>query len=108
MATHEHRPFRRRIQVRMMRIINVPMRFVLGLPFAMPLSGWLMLVFLTGRKTGKSYRQPVRFVRDGATLLSPGGRWKLNLQEDRSQRIRLRGHDVLARPELVGGVSWAS
>jgi hypothetical protein len=88
-----------------MRVISVPMRAVLGMPFATPLGGRLMLVFLTGRKTGKSYRQPVSYVRQGTTLLSPGGgRWKLNLQEGRRERIRLRGHDVLARPELVADV----
>jgi hypothetical protein len=61
-----------------------------------------MLVFLTGRRTGKSYRQPVSYVRDGATLLTPGGgNWKLNLENGRPVRIRLRGRDVLARPEIV-------
>jgi hypothetical protein len=89
----------------MMRAINVPMRAVLGLPFATPLSGRLMLVLLTGRKTGKSYRQPVSYVRHGTTLLTPGGgRWKLNLEDGRPVRIRLRGRDVLARPELVSDV----
>ena len=105
MAVNRKRPLRRRIQARVMRVVNVPMRVVLGLPFATPLSGRLMLVFLTGRRTGRSYRQPVSYVRQGATLLSPGGgRWKLNLQEGRSERIRLRGRDVLARPELVADV----
>jgi hypothetical protein len=86
----------------MMRVINVPMRILLGLRFATPLSGRLMLVFLTGRKTGKSYRQPISYVRQGTTLLTPGGgKWKLNLQAGRPERIRLRGRDVLARPELV-------
>jgi hypothetical protein len=62
-----------------------------------------MLVFLTGRRTGKAYRQPVSYVRQGSTLLTPGGgRWKLNLQDGRPVRIRLAGNDVLARPELVG------
>lgn len=103
MATHNKRPLRRRVQARVMRMVNVPMRLVLGLPFATPLSGRLMLVFLTGRRTGKSYRQPVSYVREGTTLLSPGGgRWKLNLKEGRPERIRLRGRDVFARPELVG------
>lgn len=105
MAAHKTRPLRRRIQARVMRMINVPMRLVLGLPFATPLGGRLMLVFLTGRRTGKSYRQPVSYVRQGTTLLSPGGgRWKLNLKEGRLERIRLRGRDVLARPELVADV----
>jgi len=89
----------------MFRAINVPMRFVLGLPFPTPPSGRLMLVFLTGRKTGRSYRQPVSYVRHGETLLTPGGgRWKLNLVEGRPERIRLRGRDVMARPEIVSDV----
>jgi hypothetical protein len=41
-----------------------------------------MLVYLTGRKTGRHYRQPVSYIRDGESLLTPGGgRWKLNLVE---------------------------
>ncbi len=102
MPTDTKRPLARRRQARLFRVINVPMRVILGLPIATPLSGRLMLLFLTGRKTGKTYRQPVSYVRDGATLLTPGGgRWKLNLQEGRPERIRLRGRDVRARPELV-------
>jgi hypothetical protein len=73
MSPHEKRPLRRHIQARVTRVINVPMRVVLRLPFATPLGGRLMLVFLTGRKTGKSCRQPVSYVRQGTTLLPPGG-----------------------------------
>jgi deazaflavin-dependent oxidoreductase (nitroreductase family) len=99
------RPLGRRVQARVMRLVNVPMRVVLGLPFATPLSGRLMLVSLTGRKTGKAYRQPVSYVQQGTVLLTPGGgRWTLNLREDRPVRIRLRGREALARPELVGDV----
>jgi hypothetical protein len=103
MSTPTRRPPGRRIQQRVFRVLNVPMRAVLGLPFATPLSGRLMLVFLTGHKTGKSYRQPVSYVRDGTVLLTPGGgNWKLNLADGRPERIRLRGRDVLARPQIVG------
>src|SRR5215831_7394628 len=102
MTTQTRRPLGRRIQQRVFKVVNVPMRAVLGLPFATPLSGRLMLVFLTGRKTGKSYRQPVSYVRDGTVLLTPGGgNWKLNLADGRPERVRLRGRDVLARPEIV-------
>ncbi len=48
--------------------VNVRMRAALRLPFATPLSGNLMLVSYTGRKTGKAYRQPVSYVRDGYVL----------------------------------------
>jgi hypothetical protein len=67
-----------------------------------------MLLFVTGRRTGRSYRQPVSYVRHGTTLLTPGGgRWKLNLEEGRPEWIRLMGRDVLARPELVGDLDEA-
>jgi deazaflavin-dependent oxidoreductase (nitroreductase family) len=96
------RPLGRRMQARVMRVLNVPMRALLRLPLRTPLSGRLMLVSYTGRKTGKAYRQPVSYVQDGDTLLSPGGgNWKWNLRQDQPVRIRLRGRDVMARPELV-------
>ena len=84
------------------RFVNVPMRAVLSLPFPTPLSRNLMLVSYTGRKTGRSYRQPLSFARDGEALLTPGGgRWTLNMEGGRPVRIRLRGREVPARPELV-------
>src|SRR5215467_14427065 len=102
MARPAVRPDRMRRQARFMSLINVPMRILLWLPFPTPLSGSLMLVSLTGRKTGKPYEQPVSYVRDGDTLLTPGGgKWKLNLREGQPVRIRLRGRKVLARPELI-------
>ncbi len=95
-------PAAMRRRARIMRAVNVPMRAVLNLPFATPLSGNLMLISYTGRKTGRAYRQPVSYVRDGDTLLTPGGgRWTLNLADGRPVRIRLRGRDVPARAELV-------
>jgi hypothetical protein len=98
-------PLSRRLQARFFRIVNVPMRFVLGLPVATPLGRNLMLVFLTGRKTGTAYRQPISYVRDGDTLLTPGGgKWKLNLFPGQPVRLRVRGRDIAADPELVGDV----
>jgi len=84
------------------RFVNVPMRAVLSLPFPTPLSRNLMLVSYTGRKTGRSYRQPLSYARDGAALLTPGGgRWTLSMEGGRPVRIRLRGREMAARPELV-------
>jgi hypothetical protein len=85
-----------------MKRINVPMRVLLGLPFKTPLSSRLMPLSHTGRKSGRTYRQPVSYVTDGDTLLTPGGgKWKLNLREGEPVTLRLRGRDVRARPELV-------
>jgi hypothetical protein len=42
------------------------------------------------------------YVRHGDVLLTPGGgRWTLNLAGGRPVRLRLRGHDIQATPELV-------
>jgi F420H(2)-dependent quinone reductase len=102
MSERPKRPLGRRIQARVMGLINVPMRVLLRLPFATPLSGRLMLLSYTGRKSGKAYRQPVSYVQQGNTLLTPGGgNWKWNLRDGQPVRIRLRGRDVLARPELI-------
>jgi deazaflavin-dependent oxidoreductase (nitroreductase family) len=98
----EKRPLSRRLQSRAFRVINVPMRLMLGLPVATPLGRNLMLAFIRGRKSGKTYRQPLSYVRDGDTLLTPGGgRWKLNLSSDTAVRLRVRGQDIAATPELI-------
>jgi hypothetical protein len=91
-----------RRQARIMRAVNVPMRAVLSLPFATPLSANLMLLSYTGVKSGKAYRQPVSYARDGETLLTPGGgRWTLNLKGGRKVTLRLRGRTVPAHADLV-------
>ncbi|HTZ93742.1 MAG TPA: nitroreductase/quinone reductase family protein [Streptosporangiaceae bacterium] len=98
-------PLSRRLQARAFRIINVPMRAVLGLPVATPLGRSLMLAFIVGRKSGKTYRQPLSYVRDGDALLTPGGgNWKRNLKTGVPVRIRLRGKDLTATPEIVSDV----
>jgi len=101
------KPFRsRQLQARVFKVVNVPMRAILGLPVATPLGRNLMLAYIIGRKTGTTYRQPISYVRDGDVLLTPGGgRWKLNLKPDVPVRIRLRGKDITATPELVSDVS---
>jgi hypothetical protein len=102
MRERANRPLRRRVQTRAFRVINVPMRALLSMPFATPLGRNLMLAYITGRKTGRVYRQPLSYVRDGDVLLTPGGgNWKLNLSAGVPVRLRLRGKDVMAAPEVV-------
>ncbi len=91
-----------RRQARIMRLVNVPMRGVLSLPFPTPLSASLMLACYTGVKSGQAYRQPVSYARDGETLLTPGGgRWTGNLGGGRVVTLRLHGRSVPARADLV-------
>ncbi len=97
-------PSRRKMRrrARMFRAVNVVMRRLLGLPFPTPLSRNLMLLSYTGRRSGRAYRQPVSYVIDGDTLLTPGGgNWKLNLRDGEPVTARMRGRDVLLIPELV-------
>ena len=90
---------------RAMRVVNVLMRRLLRLPFPTPLNRRLMLITFTGRKSGRTYRQPVSYVPDGDTLLTPGGgRWTRNLRADQPIRIWLRGRQVRAVPELIQDV----
>ena len=109
MPERANRPPGRRLQARVFRVINVPMRAILGLPFATPLSGRLMLAHISGRKTGRLYRQPLSYIRDGEVLLTPGGgMWKLNLAPDVPVRLRVRGKDVMATAEVIGDLNEIS
>ncbi len=102
MTERQQRPYNKPGTQRLMRLINVPMRIALRLPFPTPLNKQLMLLSFTGRRSGKAYKQPVSYIPDDGTLLTPGGgKWKLNLREDTSIAVWLRGQKVMARPEFV-------
>ena len=95
-------PARTRRQAKRMKLINGPMRRVLGLPFATPLSRRLMVVTHIGRRTGRVYHQPVSYTRDGDSLLTPGGgHWTDNLINAQPVDLRVAGRHVVASPELV-------
>ena len=103
MTTTTQRPPGRKLQARIFRIVNVPMRALLSLPVPTPLSRRLMLLHHTGRVTGRHYRQPISYVPDGDTLLTPGGgRWTRNLRDGEPVRLRLRGRPSPRRP------SWSA
>lgn len=90
------------MRARVFRVANVPMRMLLGLPFPTPLGRRLLLAEITGRRSGRLYRQPLSYVVDGETMLTPGGgRWTLNLQDGAPVRLRIHGRDLTATPELV-------
>lgn len=95
-------PLGRRIPPPVWRIVNSFMRAVLSLPFPSPLGKRLMLVNLTGRKTGRHYCQPVSYVRHDHVLLTPGGgNWKRNLNPSQPVRLHINGRDQTATPEIV-------
>lgn len=93
---------RMRRQRRLMRIVNVPMRALLSIPLPTPINARLMLLRIRGRRSGRVYRQPVSYVRDGATLLTPGGgRWTRNLVAGEAVPANPRGREQALFPELV-------
>lgn len=78
------------------------MRAVLGLPFPTPVGKRLMLVNLTGRKTGWHYQQPVSYVRHDNVLLTPGGgNWKRNLKPGQPVRLHINGRAQRVTGDLM-------
>ncbi len=68
------------------------------------LSGGLMLVTVTGRRTGRRYTTPVNYVRrdDVLTVFSRRERtWWRNLRGGAPVTVRLRGHDLGGFGEVV-------
>jgi deazaflavin-dependent oxidoreductase (nitroreductase family) len=101
-AASEAMAVRMRRQRRVMQAVNMVMRRLLALPFPTPLSSRLMLVTLTGRQSGRLYRQPVSYIADSGALLTPGGgRWARNLVAGRPVQVRIAGRDRTVRPELI-------
>jgi deazaflavin-dependent oxidoreductase (nitroreductase family) len=86
---------------RVMRYLNPFMRLVLAGRAHRIMSGRLMLLSFTGRRTGRSYTTPVSYVRDGSDLLIPaGGAWWKNLTTG-SARVRLQGTWQVVTPEVI-------
>jgi hypothetical protein len=74
---------------RVMGALNVLPKFVRRLPFQTPMSGRLILLSYTGRKTGRVYTIPVSYVEQGDVLLIPaGGAWKRDLENGLAVRLR--------------------
>jgi deazaflavin-dependent oxidoreductase (nitroreductase family) len=86
---------------RVVRYFNPLMRLVLGSRAHRLMSGQLMLLSFTGRRTGRSYSTPVSYVREGTNLLVPGGgAWWKNLTGG-TARVRLQGTWHVVTPEVI-------
>jgi len=86
----------------MVRYFNPVARFLLATPLHSLMSGRLMLLRFTGRKTGRSYTTPVSYVRAGDSLLVPGGGvWWKNLERGPHAQVCLRGVWSRVTPEVI-------
>ena len=83
------------------RYFNPFIRLVLGSRAHQTMSGQLMLLSFTGRRTGRSYTTPVSYVREGTDLLVPGGgAWWKNLTSG-TATVRLQGKWHVVTPEVI-------
>jgi deazaflavin-dependent oxidoreductase (nitroreductase family) len=91
-----------RVLLLAVRYFNPVARFVLATRLHVLLSGRLMLLTFTGRRSGRSFTTPVSYVREGSSLLVPGGgAWWKNLENGRQVQVRLRGTWRPVTPELI-------
>lgn len=90
-----------RVLQSVVRYFNPIIRLVLGSRAHRMMSGRLMLLSFTGRRTGRLYTTPVSYVREGTNLLVPGGgAWWKNLTSGNA-RVRLEGTWHAVTPEVI-------
>jgi deazaflavin-dependent oxidoreductase (nitroreductase family) len=85
-----------------LRFVNPVMRTLLRSPLHRVLSKHLMLLTVTGRKTGRTYTLPVGRHQspDGTFVLSASGNWRHNLRGGADVRVTLDGRQRAAHAVL--------
>lgn len=87
---------------------NGLMTWLIRSPLHGVVSGNMLTVTYTGRKSGRRYTTPVNYVRRGDRLLIaslPERTWWRNLRGGQAVEVRLRGRDVTAQAEVYEGES---
>ena len=82
---------------------NPIIRWLLKSPFHFFVSGSMMLMIYSGRKSGKAYETPMNYICDGNdlyTMSSHDRKWWRNLRGGEAVTLRLRGKDVSARADV--------
>ncbi|MFK5636148.1 MULTISPECIES: nitroreductase/quinone reductase family protein [unclassified Ornithinimicrobium] len=86
----------------LLRVVNPVLRTVLRSPLRGALGRGLMLLHVTGRKSGRVYVVPVgRHVHEGQLVASAGGAWRRNLAGGAALEVTLDGRRRPAHGELV-------
>jgi F420H(2)-dependent quinone reductase len=81
--------------------VNWIMLGILRSPFHPLLSRTTLVLTVTGRRTGRRYTFPVRYLRTGEhVLVSTDSRWWRNLQGGAHVSLRMRGHEVSGQAEV--------
>jgi deazaflavin-dependent oxidoreductase (nitroreductase family) len=94
---------------RAQRVGNVLARAVLQAPLLHRLvSNRMLIITLTGRRTGKRYRVPVGYVGvDGRLLIGTGGNWFRNLRPDTPVEVLVRRQTVRMLPQVIDDMDTA-
>lgn len=85
-------------------IINPTMRILLRTPLHFLMSGSLLLMSYTGRKSGRRYTTPLRYIRDGDAIrcfTTSDTQWWRNLQGGAEVVLRLQGADARCTATVV-------
>jgi len=76
-------------------VINPAMLRLLRSPLHRTMSGNILLITFTGRKTGRRYTTPLSYLQEGDTVYClTDARWSENLVGGAIVTLRLRGEDV--------------
>ncbi|MBI1280377.1 MAG: DUF385 domain-containing protein [Anaerolineaceae bacterium] len=86
------------------QLANLIMKPLLASPLHFFASQHILLLSVTGRKSGKVYTTPLEYKQDGAELMiftQKEHKWWRNLKGGADVQIRLKGKSVLAHAEPV-------
>lgn len=85
-------------------VINPLMRFLLRSPFHAPMSNSLLLITFKGRKSGREFTTPVRYLRSGDSVrcyTSRDSQWWRNLRGSAEVTLRIAGEDHRYRATAI-------
>ncbi|MGY4100423.1 nitroreductase/quinone reductase family protein [Nocardia sp. R16R-3T] len=89
-------------QSRIQRTGDAIVRFILRSPLHPVLSKKLLIITVSGRKTGREYANPVGYAEhEGHLLIGTAANWRHNLIPGVPVRIHLRGRDIQATHEVI-------
>jgi deazaflavin-dependent oxidoreductase (nitroreductase family) len=88
----------------LMKLSNGLIKVLLQSPLHKMISANIMLVTVTGRKSGKTYTTPVNYVQDRNIVYVTSRRertWWRNMRHGAEAILRLRGQDFIAAGEVL-------
>lgn len=84
--------------------INFTMKLLLRSPLHLFVSSHILLITFKGRKSGRSFTTPVRYLRDGSTVRlfsSPQANWWKNLRGGADVSVTIKGDELQCRATIL-------